>query len=160
MRMRSRAIVLVLILMMAAGAALAGGNGTVYGHGVAASDTVLVSDLLANPDAYVGKTIRVQGTTVAVCAHRGCWVNLASDVEGDVVRVKVNDGEIVFPPELVGDSLMAEGVWTANQLDMETTMKVCENEAKEKGQEFDPKSVTSCKTLYQLSGTGAVVVKN
>jgi hypothetical protein len=149
-----------LICLLAAGAtALAGNDDVVYGKGVAGTDTVLVSTLLANPDAYVGKTIRVQGTAVAVCAHRGCWVNIASDVEGETVRVKVKDGVIVFPPEMVGDTVLAEGVWTANELDLETTKMVCENEAKEKGEDFDPESVTSCMTLYQLSGTGAVVAK-
>jgi len=70
------------------------------------------------------------------------------------------DGEIVFPPELVGDTVMAEGIWTANELDLETTKKVCANEAEKHGEDFDPESVTTCMTLYQLSGTGAVVTKN
>ena len=148
---------LISMLMLAGGTALAG-QGQVYGKGVAAADTVKVSDLMANPDAFVGKTIRVQGTAVAVCAHRGCWVNIASDQEGQTVRVKVKDGEIVFPAELVGDQLLAEGVWTSNELDLETTRKVCAADAQKHGKEFDPESVTECMTLYQLSGTGAVVV--
>ena len=68
--------------------------------------------------------------------------------------------EIVFPPGMLGDMVVAEGVWTANKLDLETTKKVCEHEAKEKGEKFDPNSVTSCMTLYQLTGTGAVATKN
>jgi len=150
-------LTLVMCLVLTTGAALAGDGEQVFGKGVSAADTVLVSDLLANPDSYVGKTIRVQGTAVAVCEHRGCWVNLASDVEGETVRVKVKDGEIVFPPEMIGDNVLAEGVWTANELDLETTKKVCANEAKKNGEDFDPNSVTTCMTLYQLTGTGAVV---
>ncbi len=156
----STVLTTMMMVLLVAGAALAGAGETVYGKGVSAPDTVLVSALLAHPDDYVGQTIRVKGTAVGVCAHRGCWINVASDVEGDVVRVKVKDGEIVFPPEIVGDTVVAEGVWTANKLDLETTKKVCANEAKNAGEEFDPESVTACKTLYQLSGTGAVVVKN
>jgi hypothetical protein len=156
---------LTAIMVLAAGAAFAGEaasgkGGTVYGKGVAAADTVRVSDLLAHPDAWVGKTIRVQGKAVGVCEHRGCWINLASDVEGQTVRVKVKDGEIVFPPEILGDLVMAEGVWTANQLDMEATKKVCEANAKKEGRTFKADEVTSCLTLYQLSGTGAVAAKN
>lgn len=157
--MRTLIVIVTLAAMLAAGTALAGENKT-YGKGVAGADTVKVSDLMANPDAWVGKTIRVQGRAVGVCEHRGCWVNLASDTEGQTVRVKVKDGEIVFPPEMLGDMVIAEGVWTANQLDLETTKKVCENEAKQKGEAFDPASVTSCMTLYQLSGTGAVALKD
>ncbi len=157
--MRFLATVLLATLLLG-GAALAGDGQKVYGKGVAATDTVRVSALLANPDAWVGKTIRVQGRAVGVCEHRGCWVNLASDVEGQTVRVKVKDGEIVFPPEIVGDMVVAEGVWTANKLDLETTKKVCEANAKKDGKEFKPGEVTSCMTLYQLSGTGAVATKN
>jgi hypothetical protein len=158
--MRNLASLVAALMIVAAGAALAGEGGKIYGKGVAAADTVRVSDLLAHPDAWVGKTIRVQGKAVGVCEHRGCWINLASDVEGQTVRVKVNDGEIVFPPEILGDTVMAEGVWTANQLDMETTKKVCEANAKKEGREFKADEVTSCMTLYQLSGTGAVAAKN
>jgi len=129
----------------------------VFGAGVSAADTVLVSRILASPDSYVGKVVRVQGIAVDVCAHRGCWVSIASDKEGDVVRLKVTDGEIVFPVAIMGDMITAEGVWTANQLDLETTKMVCSHEAQAKGEAFDPDSVTSCKTLYQITGTGAVV---
>ncbi len=158
MRLRTVLMSLMVIVMMV-GAATAGQDGKIYGKGVAAADTILVSALLASPDDFVGQTIRVKGMAVGVCAHRGCWVNLASDVEGETVRVKVKDGEIVFPPEIVGETVLAEGVWTANELDLETTKEVCANEAKNAGEEFDPADVTSCRTLYQLTGTGAVVVK-
>lgn len=148
---------LALSLALVCGSALADNPGKTYGKGVAAADTVLVSELMAHPDSFVGQTVRVKGTAVAVCAHRGCWVNIASDQEGQTVRVKVNDGEIVFPAEIVGEQLVAEGVWTSNKLDLETTRMVCANEAEKHGESFDPESVTECMTLYQISGTGAVV---
>lgn len=165
-----RGFVVMLVLALAgtilAGDSYAGPAATgaeaakarVFGAGVSAPDTVLVSQILANPDAYVGKVVRVQGIAVDVCANRGCWVNIASDAEGDVVRLKVTDGEIVFPVEIMGDVITAEGVWTANKLDLETTKMVCAHEAESKGEAFDPNSVTSCKTLYQITGTGAIVV--
>jgi len=156
----STVLTCVMVFCVLAAVAVADQSDQVYGKGVAATDTVLVSTLLAHPADYVGQTIRVKGTAVGVCEHRGCWVNLASDVEGETVRVKVKDGEIVFPAEIMGETVLAEGVWTANELDLETTKKVCANEAKHTGEDFDPAKVTSCRTLYQLSGTGAVVVKN
>jgi hypothetical protein len=132
-------------------------QGKVYGEGVSAPDTMLVSQLLASPETYIGKTVRVKGTAVGVCAHRGCWINIASDTEGETVRVKVQDGVIVFPAEIVGDVVVAEGVWTANELTMEQTKEVCAAQAREEGKDFEEGEVTSCMTLYQISGTGAVV---
>ena len=163
MRFVYTVLVSILVLLMA-GAAIAGDGekgkdkDMVYGQGVSAPDTMLVSELLATPDAYIGKTVRVKGTAVGVCSHRGCWVSIASDNEGETVRVKVKDGVIVFPPEIVGDMVVAEGVWTANELTMEQTKKVCAAEARKEGKEFDEGEVTTCMTTYQINGTGAVVV--
>lgn len=131
----------------------------VFGAGVTGTELVQVSHLLAHPTDYVGKTVRVEGLAVGVCQHRGCWVDISSDKEGETVRLKVTDGVIVFPPEIMGDVITAEGVWTANQLDLETTKLVCAHEAESKGEKFDPNTVTSCMTLYQITGTGAVVRK-
>ncbi len=157
MRFVSSLLVSVVVLVTA-GTVLAGAGEKVYGEGVSAPDTMLVSELLAAPDAWVGKTVRVKGTAVGVCAHRGCWINIASDQEGQTVRMKVKDGVIVFPAEIVGDMVVAEGVWTANELTMEQTKKVCAVEARKAGREFDAEEVSTCMTLYQISGTGAVIV--
>ena len=154
MRIVSALLVSVFVIALA-GAAVAGEK--VYGEGVTGTETVAVSKLLADPAAYVGQTLRVEGMAVGVCAHRGCWINIAGDTEGEVVRVQVPDGVIVFPPEIVGDEVVAEGVWTANDLTLEQTKAVCAAEARKKGDEdYDPDSVISCKTLYALAGTGAV----
>ena len=156
--MRFVSVLLVsAVVLTTVGAALAGDGEKVYGEGVSTPDTMLVSELLADPDAWVGETVRVKGTAVGVCVHRGCWINIASDKEGQTVRMKVKDGVIVFPPEIVGDMVVAEGVWTANELTMEQTKKVCAAEARKVGREFDEEEVSTCMTLYQISGTGAVV---
>jgi len=133
---------------------------TVYGKGVSSREATLpVSELVAHPDAHVGQTVRVQGLVVGVCKHRGCWINIASDKEGESVRVKVEDGVIVFPANILGSTMIAEGVWTANKLDLETTKKYCGAQAEKKGEEFNPEHVTECMTLYQITGTGAVALE-
>lgn len=149
---------LALLVASACVAATAHAKEEIYGKGISAADTMLVSKLLAHPDDYVGKLVRVQGTAVGVCEHRGCWVNVSSDTEGQVVRMKVKDGEIVFPAAILGSTIIAEGIWTANKLDLESTKMVCERDANAEGKKFDPASVTECMTLYQITGTGAIVV--
>jgi hypothetical protein len=146
---------LLIALFAVGGIALAGQQ--VYGKGVTGAETIKASELMANADDYVGKTVRVEGIAVGVCAHRGCWINISSDTEGEVVRLKVTDGEIVFPPEIVGEQVIAEGVWTSNKLDLDTTKRVCAHRAEKAGEKFDPESVTECMTVYQITGTGAEV---
>ena len=156
MRIVSILLVSVLVLLLA-GAALAGQK--TYGKGVTGKEIQKISEILADPDAFIGKTVRVQGIAVAGCAHRGCWINIASDKEGETIRMQVKDGEIVFPPEIIGETVVAEGVWTANKLTLEQTKAVCAAEARKEGKEYKPDEVVTCRTAYQISGTGAVVVE-
>jgi hypothetical protein len=150
---------LLSTLFVLATAASAADLPKVYGKGLSGADTTLVSRILAAPGQYVGKTVRVEGTVVGVCAKRGCWMEVASDRETETIRVKVTDGQIVFPMELMGERVKVEGVFTANQLDLETTKKVCENQAKEAGKPFNAGAVTQCMTLYQITGVGAVLLE-
>jgi len=156
--MRIASVLLTIAaVMILAGGAVAGEK--VYGKGVTGDDIQKISEILASPDEWVGKTVRVEGIAVAGCAHRGCWINIASDKEGETIRMKVKDGEIVFPPEIIGETVIAEGVWTANELTLEQTKAVCAAEARKEGKEYNPDEVVTCKTAYQISGTGAVVVQ-
>ena len=156
MRFASVLLTIVAILILASGA-IAGEK--VYGKGVTGKDVTKVSEILANPDVWIGKVVRVQGTAVAGCAHRGCWLNISSDKEGETIRLQVKDGEIVFPPEIIGETVIAEGVWTANKLTLEQTKAACAAEARKEGKDYNPDEVVTCKTAYQISGTGVVVVK-
>ena len=155
--MRKGIIVAFCLALLVPALSLAGE--TVYGKGVSSRETMPVSQLLATPDAFVGQTVRVEGTVVGMCKERGCWINIASDKEGESVRIKVQDGVIVFPAEILGSTVIAEGVWTANKLDMETTKAYCNAKAEKAGEKFNPESVTDCMTLYQVTGTGAVALK-
>ena len=70
--MRARPVLFVLLLtacLMIATAANA--SDRVFGKGVSANDTILVSELLDNADQYVGETVRVEGTVVGCCKKRG-----------------------------------------------------------------------------------------
>jgi hypothetical protein len=40
---------------------------------------------------------------------RGCWVQIQDDTSQETIRVKVTDGEIVFPLYAVGNKIIAEG---------------------------------------------------
>jgi len=130
-----------------------------FGAGVTLTEVTAISDMLADPEKFDGQTVLVEGTAVAVCEHRGCWFSIASDVEGEKLRFKVEDGVIVFTPDIVGGIMRAEGVFTVNTLDLETTRKICAHNAEEAGEEFDPESITECMTYYQISGSGAVLLK-
>jgi len=138
--------------------AIAGG-GKVFGAGVASSETVKISTVLANPENFLGKTVRVQGPVVGVCKSRGCWIELASDVEQQKIMLKVEDGEIVFPPEIMGETAIVEGVLEGIPLNHDQACAYLEEEASCQGETFDKSTVPAEGiTFYRIKGTGAVIL--
>jgi hypothetical protein len=124
---------------------------------VSDAKAVKVSELLANPDAWVGKVVKVEALITDVCAKRGCWIRLASDKEFQTLRFKVDDGVITFPMTVKGKRAEAEGVFTKIELTHEENIARLKHEAEEKKVPFDPKSVTGGGVVYQIKGQGAVV---
>jgi len=147
---------LALVLMLLSPTALAG-KGKSYGKPLSGKDTIAISTLIAESDTYVGQTVRVEGLVTGVCEKRGCWMSLASDEEFQELRIKVDDGVIVFPIEAKGKRAVAEGVLAKIEMTMEQTLNYAKHHAEEHGEEFDPSSVTEPLTYYQIKATGAVV---
>lgn len=129
------------------------------GKPLTVKEPVAIATLLAHADDYVGRTIQVKGKITEVCQMMGCWMELSNDV-GQKVRIKVNDGEIEFPKDAAGKTAVAEGKFSKIQLTREQAIAQAKEEAAEKGKTFHPKSVKRGITLYQIQGTGAVVLSD
>ena len=147
--------VLLAVLLVTPALALSGKS---YGKPLSGSDTVEIGELLDNPDKYMGKTVRVEGIVTDVCDKRGCWILLGSKGEDPKeIRIKVDDGVIVFPVDAKGKTAIAEGVFGKVEMTLEQTVAYGKHHAEEHGEEFDPASVTEPLVYYQIKGTGAVI---
>jgi hypothetical protein len=134
-----------------------GVEGTTYGAGISEMDGVSIAEIAADPFAYDGKTVRVEGTVMDVCSKRGCWFEIVGESADEKVRFKVNDGDMVFPVELKGDYAVAQGTVVAEELSLEETRARQEHFAEEAGKSFDPESITEGMTVFRIQGTGAVI---
>jgi hypothetical protein len=128
-----------------------------YGKALTLKDTTKISDILAKPDAYNGKRVKVQGPIVAVCEMKGCWISLGSDKEFESIRFKVDDGVIVFPMDAKGMTATVEGTVTVAVLSEAQQIAQGEEMAKEMGKPFDPKTVKGPTTSIQIKGEAAEV---
>lgn len=126
-----------------------------FGDGLQLEKSTPVSELIDNGDAYVGQRVQVRGMIVEVCESRGCWVYVAGDRPFEKIRVKVKDGEIVFPLEARGQDAVVEGILEKFDLSREEVIARKRHHAEEQGEEFDPSTVTGGETFYQLRGLGA-----
>lgn len=127
------------------------------GKPITLTDVTSISQILDNPQEFLGDTVLVQGTIVDVCKKRGCWMELASDEEFQSIKVKVKDGEIVFPLSAKGSTALVEGVVEQLVFTKEEVIKMEQHHADEQGTEFDPSTVTEGKTIYRIRGIGAVI---
>ena len=80
-----------------------------------------------------------------------------SDTEGHTLRIKVDDGVIVFPKDSVGKMAIAEGKLEKQEMTRDQAVAAAKEEAEETGRKFNPASIKSGKTVYELAGTGAVI---
>ena len=146
------------VLITLAAFPVAAGDGKAYGEPLTGKDVMPIHQLLEDPDPYLGEVVRVEGLITGVCEKRGCWMSLASDEkEFEEIRIKVDDGVIVFPMEAKGKHAVAEGVLTKIEMLMEQTIAYKKHHAEEHNEEFDPASVTEPLVFYQINGTGAVI---
>lgn len=132
-------------------------DGKVYGKKITEATSVPISEIIAHPEKYEGKTVRVEGLVTDVCPRRGCWMNLAGDKPGQKMRFKVRDGVIVIPMKAKGNYAVAQGVVRVKKLSLEQTQNYLAHMAEEKGEKFDKSTVTKPKLLVMLDGQGAVI---
>lgn len=130
---------------------------TSYGKPLTVKDVTKVSDILAHPDQYQGKRVKVEGAVVDVCKMRGCWIKIGGDKDFESLTFKVDDGVITFPVTARGKTALVEGVVSVSTLSVEDQKKQGEHMAKEQGQAFDPASVKGPKTVVMLKGEGAQI---
>lgn len=131
-------------------------EGKTFGAGVTLTEIVAIDAILADPAAYQGKTVRVEGMITDVCPKRGCWFDLAGTEPGKKLKFKVTDGEMVFPVDAKGQWASAQGVVSVRELSLEESKQHAEYQAKEYGIPYDPASITEPTKLVRLDGTGAV----
>ncbi len=126
-------------------------NDAKLGKGVALKKATPIEALTTTPKEFVGKTVRVDGIAKAVCAEMGCWMAVAvdeTDPASPTVRLKVEDGVIVFPMSAKGKKVSAEGVFEA--------VKANDMEAREAAGDH-AKQDPNASPQYQIKATGAII---
>lgn len=85
-------------------------DGVVYGAALADSVPVVVSldDVVANPDALIGKSGAFSGRITEVCQKMGCWIVLSTS-GGDFVRVTMLDHAFGVPKDAASGEAVVYG---------------------------------------------------
>jgi gamma-glutamylcyclotransferase (GGCT)/AIG2-like uncharacterized protein YtfP len=150
-------LLIIPIALLFCGYLLAQTDDGKYGSEITLEEKTNISDILNLPEDYLDKKVLVEGEILDVCKMMGCWMEIESDVEGEHIKVKVEDGVIVFPVEAKGKTALVEGTVYKIELSQEKAVEYLEHAAEEQNEEFDPSTVTGPMTIYQIKGLGAEI---
>lgn len=134
---------------------------TAFGAGVTLAETTSIAAILDQPAAFTGKEVRVEGEVHEVCEKAGCWMEIQAADGGKVLKVKVKDGEIVFPLSARGKQAVAQGKVQDLEMTRDKYLQYREHAAKEQGEKFDAAAIQGDGPfhVYQIAGTGAEICK-
>jgi hypothetical protein len=129
----------------------ASGEGQLFGKEFNSSvQTVTLTELFANPDAYNGQEVIVTAPIVDVCQKAGCWITF---IEGDKeVRVKT-DHNFVLPLDSFNKTATVNGVFAIKEIS-EKMAKHFNDDAKNKK---DVSNIVGPQKVYEIKATGIVL---
>ncbi len=128
-----------------------------FGKEITLEEKTKISEIINAPENFLGKTVLVEGEVLEVCPAAGCWMELKSDDGERKIKIKVRDGDIVFPMSAKGKNAVVEGTVYKIELTKEEAVEYYKHLAEETGKEFDPSTVTGPVTIYQIKGLGAEI---
>ena len=83
-----------------------------YGKAITLTTKQTIHELVSNENQYLNKDILISGEILEVCPMRGCWIKINDKSSDYNLRVKVTDGEIVFPLSSKGKYADIQGKFT------------------------------------------------
>ena len=117
-----------------------------------------IDNLLNSPEEYLGKEVLVTGEITEICPMRGCWIDIKDPESESNIRVKVTDGEIVFPLSANGKYVDVQGTFTKINFTEEQAKKWKIHLAEEQGIHLIPDEVEikpEDLVEYRINGKGA-----
>jgi Domain of unknown function (DUF4920) len=148
-----RTLTVFVLASLLAGVALA--ESTKLGQPVGDGPMTPIAELMAKPEAFAGKIVKVRGEVHGVCEMMGCWMELKD--HGSEVRIKVEDGVLVFPKEAKGRWAVATGTVAIKEMTREEYVAWAKHLADEMGEEFDESSIKPPYRLVEIEGSGAEI---
>jgi molybdenum cofactor biosynthesis enzyme len=122
-----------------------------FGAGVTGATPL--AEVLKNPAAFTGKTVRIEAPITAVCQTKGCWMHLGS--QQPPVMVKFKDYAFFVPKDASGRTAIVEGTMTMKQETVEQTKHYLEDA----GKADEAAKVTEGRKLYHFMASGVAIRK-
>jgi len=133
----------------------------IYGKPFSSNNPFTVSDLINNSMDHLDKNIIVTGKIIEVCPMRGCWAQIIDPDGKASIRIKVDDGEIVFPLSAVGADMIVKGILKKRVFSQKQARDWKVHLAEEKGLTLNSDSIIIEKNdlyEYRVECFGAIIL--
>lgn len=80
----------------------------IFGAQPTLTQTIPITTLNAEPANFVNKEVLISGEVVAMCMHRGCWVEVKGE-NGESILCRSLDESIHFSPDCMGKKIQCQG---------------------------------------------------
>lgn len=124
-----------------------------FGEGVHEGKALTVAEVLANPEAYDGKPVRVTGNINSVCQTKGCWMRVGDPTSEIMVRFK--DYGFFMPLDSAGKQTVFEGVFQITEQSVAQQKHYLEDAKKPE----EAAKITAPKKVFGFMAQG-VAIKN
>ena len=127
------------------------------GAPIGKSEKVSLASVLAAPDKYTGRAVRIEGVVVRSCTMEGCWAELApsSDAEKSV-HVDMKGHSFFIPLQSAGAFARAEGVFRIKTLSKAEVDHMIEDD----GAKFPDRNADGSVTKISFEATGIELRKS
>lgn len=111
--MKRRTSIGTALLLALALAAVAGEpEGGSYGGGVTLDAATPIEELLGDPPAHAGETLRIDGVVTEVCPTHGDWLKVSAPRSGSGVLVVLGE-KVSVPAGCRARRVSVQGTWVA-----------------------------------------------
>jgi hypothetical protein len=106
-------------------------NPTHFGGEMSKGGAIIpVSDLFKKMGDKKEISTKIEGTAVAVCQAKGCWMTLQSNPTSEPIMVKFKDYAFFMPKDLAGKKVICEGIATKTITPVDELRHYAEDEGK------------------------------
>lgn len=123
------------------------------GQAVRPGDSVAAAEVIADPDHFDGKTVRISGRVHEVCKKKGCWVRVGT-AEGNVL-VRTNYA-FLLPTDCEGREIIVEGKVEKQMMPVEDARHVLEDA----GRTEEAAKITEPVPTVSMSAAGVALRKD
>lgn len=106
--MKRTHLILVALIALFVVSCTCGKQMSTFGEEPSLTKPAKISELNANPAAYVDQDVLVSGTVVDICKHAGCWVEIEQKDHSKILCKSIGD-VVTFPQDALGKQIELQG---------------------------------------------------